>query len=64
MIQRFKEIFDLETGKVVFAALLPGGLTMANVNTVVQFVIGVGTAIYIWRKVIRPNKRDEDDTET
>ena len=63
MIQRIKDIFDADTAKVALATILPGGLTLASVNTIIQLVVGIGSAIYIWRKVLRPTKGKDEDTD-
>lgn len=66
MLTRLKDaILDLDTAKVFGVTIFSSGITLAQINTVINTVVLIGSAIYIWRKVLKSKKKkDDEDTET
>lgn len=50
------EFFDGETAKVFLAASGSTFVSLANFNIFLNTVVLIGTAVYIWRKVLRKRK--------
>jgi len=64
MTVRIKEtIFDTDTWKVTLAAILPNGLSLTDIDTVLRIVLTTVSIAYVLRKILKPKKNDED-TET
>lgn len=66
MIHRFKELWDFDASKVTFLAAFSSGVSLANINVFLNTIVLLGSIIYIWRKVLFPKKKknDEEETET
>lgn len=66
MYSKIRDIFDFDTFRVAGVALFSTSFSLANINTLINTVVLVGSAIYIWRKVLKPKskgeKPDEEDT--
>ena len=53
-----KKIFDLETNSVIFFGAASTGWNIVSFNAVLNSIVLIGSAIFIWRKVLRNRKDD------
>jgi len=61
MLLRIKEtIFDLDTWKVVGMAILPNGLSLAQIDTIARIAVSIISFIYILRKILKRKNNDEE----
>lgn len=56
-----KNLFDWESCRVWLATIFAGGLTLAQINGLLTAVMILSTIIYTWVKILRKDKRDDDE---
>lgn len=54
--QHFKQVVDFDTTKVICLAAAPAGMSLANVNLVVQIAAGILAVLYTGIKIYRAIK--------
>lgn len=65
MIEKWKSVFDPETGKVMLAAGSSLGASFLVIDAAIKIVIGILTVIYLTLKIrqIRRNHSEDDELD-
>ncbi len=51
-MDKLKEAFDAETGKVLCAAIAPW-LAVEHIDLLFRVLASIGAAVFIWRKILK-----------